>query len=78
MNNPPLGEAPPVSRFREVTERLAVLGEPALTYQQGAVILGLLERLYEAEDLLGEAKVQIDPSCPLADRVARHFARIVS
>jgi len=49
-----------------------------LTYEQAGVILPILERLYEAQSLLRESKVHLNPAGPLAARVASYFARIES
>ena len=74
----PQAEAPAVSSLAEVSDRLHALGHPALTYEQAGVILPILERLYEAQSLLRESKVHLNPAGPLAARVASYFARIES
>lgn len=71
-------ERPSVSSFKEISERLEATGNQPLTFEQGGVILPFLERLYDAENLLREAKIHLNPASPLSNRVAGYFARLES
>lgn len=71
-------DSPAVSKLREIGARLKAFNEPPLSFDQTACVLPALERLQEAEDLLRESKIHLNPASPLADRVAAYFARIES
>lgn len=81
-NLPPLNVAPeepaPVSALKQISERFQAAGLPFLSYEQTGIILPFLERLYDVESLLREAKLHLNPASPLAGRVADYFARVES